>query len=286
MDPPKLHFPSTPTNQRSIRHPLVGRNGDLYIASVSKDGWACKSVVDIILEVQALFSTNLSDHLLAGPELSPLLLLPVEPLLVQVVEYMSLEDILSLSCTCKKTLLALHSNNLWAKLYYARCEVPAPLLYYTGAAGTASGPGPLRECSDSARAQFQWRHAREAYIRAHQCSQTEKLNHLPSMEIFAACDVAALLPLAFPDEFAQKRNQPIKRKQVVEPSADTNVDPQTGHPHWDFEEENLGGNQTFMFTGDVLHQQQAGHEPEPVPAHYPLPQHRGKKDFSMCNFIF
>lgn len=206
-EPPRLHFPNTSLNKRSIKHPLIGRNGNLDLDCVSKDHWNCTStVINIIKEVQVLFSTNPDSSLMSTAEESILFQLPEEPLF-GLVAYLPLVDILRLSTVCKKALLILHSNNLWAKIYYTRCQVPAAILYNTGSALLHAGPGPLREYTDMSKS-FQWRHSREAFVRAHQCHLVTRHCKVPSLQSLAAGELSVLLPLAYPAELTAARAQP------------------------------------------------------------------------------
>lgn len=206
FEPPRLHFPSTVLNKKSIKHQLVGRNGNLDLNCVSKDQWTCAStVVDIIREVQTLFCT---DPLYSISDVvdSFLFELPEEPMF-GLIAYLSLGDILRLSSVCKKALLILHSNDLWAKIYYTRCQVPAAVLYNTGAALLHAGPGPLREFTAMSKS-FQWRHSREAFVRAHQCNRVLRHYKVPSLQSLAAGELSVLLPLAYPAEMAAARALP------------------------------------------------------------------------------
>jgi hypothetical protein len=171
----------------------------LELDCVSKDNWNCSwTALQLIREVNNLFTKD--------PEFPPegcvsaLLQLSEEPLL-DIVAFLPLREILNLSQTCKKALVLMHSNSLWARLYYARCQVPPSILYGTGTALQRAGPGPVRECTGNGRA-FQWRYCREAYIRAHQCFTAIRSEHIPRAEVCAASELALLLPLAFPADLA------------------------------------------------------------------------------------
>jgi hypothetical protein len=181
-----------------MRHPAIGRNGNLELDCVSKDNWNCSwSVLQLIREANNLFTKDPEFH--SEGCLSSLLPLSEEPLF-DIAVFLPLRDILSLSETCKKALVIMHSNSLWARLYYARCQVPPTILYGTGVALQRAGPGPVRERTGDGRG-FQWRYCREAYIRAHQCFTAIRSDNMPSPEVCAANELALLLPVAFPADF-------------------------------------------------------------------------------------
>ena len=170
--------------------------------SVSKDNWNCSwSMLQIIREVQSLFCTNPEGDL--DSVTPPLLLLPEDPLFT-IIGHLPLRDIMSLSSTCKKALIVLHSNALWAKLYFTRCRVPAAILYHTGTAAMHAGPGPLREFSEISHT-FEWRHAREAFVRTHECSKVIERYQIPNLEVLAASELSFLLPMAHPADFTAAR---------------------------------------------------------------------------------
>jgi hypothetical protein len=214
FDPPRLHFPLTALNAKSIRHPAIGRNGDLELRSVSRDQWNCSwTMLPIIREVQALFSTVPDTR--CGDATSPLLSLP-ETQIFAVASYLSISGVLSLSQTCKKATLLMQSNNLWAELYFTRCQVPAPILYTFGSALTGAGPGPLREVS-AGSSTCEWRHSREAFIRAYQCYGEARKYRVPNAECLAANELAMLLPLAYPTEYQQAVDNQPAPSQPAEP---------------------------------------------------------------------
>lgn len=160
-----------------IFHELFLITGQLQSSFVRRDKWVCtSSVLDIVRSIRQLFTIDPSDRITTNfdrisldqvwiqelrwklrfffPHVSPPLrqsfsglwnfiwsqiqLIVFKLQMHQVMRMMSLRDICNFGATSKRTLLAAHTDKLWAILYYERCRVPNSILYIT------DRPGPLR----------------------------------------------------------------------------------------------------------------------------------------------
>lgn len=186
FEPPKVVFPPTEANKRSIKVPLLTSGGQLQLTSLNRDNWTpAKSIVDIINEIQSIFRSN--PDIITNNFACRLNDLSVE-VFHQLVSYLALPEIGSFSGTNKKFLVATYSNELWADLYYSRCSVPTCYVFLT------NNVGPSRVLNRSGI--FVWENSRDAYIRSKQCAASYRI--IPHMETMIAAELSVLTDVAFP----------------------------------------------------------------------------------------
>lgn len=187
---------------------MIAAAGQLQLESLNNNSWLPHWHMNQILEeVVELFAVNpLNAHLhkqlrssknddgVGGIDRTYFQLLHLSKQNLQcVMSFLSESDIRSCALTCKQLLQLAYDEEMWATLYYQRIPIHCALAYQQAHAG------PLRVWNSYSNC-IKWEGAREGFIRGVQAHK-ENLQ-LPSVECFAAAELATLLPLSTPQLFA------------------------------------------------------------------------------------